>query len=221
MTLRTALSIICAMIASRLTAQSFQQPKEWEFNVEAGLDFKPRYAELATDAGRYVIARNARQRSPSPFVALSATRRIPGLRAFYGVRADANYSQLTLDNSDYEGENSTATLMATYRAFGFDMQGDCDCPTWGDDSWLKKAFFFELGLGGGYQQLRSNQASIPDDSKFGGAYLLRLGVSHRLNKQVDVYLAAGAQGVITSRSAFRTFDVGARPALGLTYRPRP
>lgn len=217
---RVGLVLSLLLTVGALFAQRMRQPKEFEFSVEGGLDFKPQYKELGEDFGRYVIAQNARQRRPSPFVAVSAMRRIPGLRAFYGLRADANYSHLYLKNAEFAGKNSTATLMLTYRAFVFDMQGDCDCPTWGDDSWFKKAFFLEAGLGGGYQQMQSNQVGIEDDSKLGGAYMLRLGVSHRLSKQVDVYLAAGAQGVVVGRGAFRTFDVGGRPALGVTYRPR-
>jgi len=208
-----------SLSAKPVMAQFEQQGAEWEFNLEGGLDVRPAYelAEPLTEP--YVLVESASQRVLAPFVGLSAMRRITGLRALFGVRIDAHAAELTAVENNYLGNAQSATAMLTYRAFFLDLQGDCDCPTWGNDPWLKKALFFEGGVGGSYRQLSSDQQGVEDRSSLGGAYLLRLGVSHRFTRAMDVYAAAGLHGMILENGAFGKHDYAFRPTLGITYRP--
>ena len=225
-----ALLTVLTQVAS---AQSRRAPAEYEFNVEGGIDLRNRYELLYIGAipdQRFVaIFDGAQQRIPAPYVGLSAMRRIPGLRAFYGLRVDGHrgvlYRSSPIDDLPQPGvmierPNITTTAMLNYRAFIFDMQGDCDCPTWGDDSWFKKAFFAELGVGGGYHHVPAQLSNEENLNAFGFAYMVRLGVSHRFTKQLEMYLAAGGHGLIAERGPFRKNDVSLRPTLGFTYRPR-
>ncbi len=203
-----------------VAAQDFRQPREYEFNVEGGLDLRPAYRRDGSDAGPVPLRDGARQATFAPYVGLSAMRRIPGLRAFYGVRVDGHVAPTDNETPASAVDQWTATAMLNYRAFLFDMQGDCDCPTWGNDPWFKKAFFVELGLGGGYQHINTLVSNAQAFSTFGGAYMARLGVSHRFSKRLDVYLAGGLHGIVAEREHFRTNDISLRPTVGLTYRPR-
>ena len=202
------------------SGQDYDAPVDWEINLEGGLDFRREYLEVGQDYPAEVLVRGLRQNVPSAYAGLSAMRRIPGLRALYGLRVDGHLGTLALDGADaYAVEHATASGMVAYRFFPLDLQGDCDCPTWGDDPWLKKALFLEVGLGVGYQRYGSTVARAASRTRWGGAYLARAGLSHRLTRSLDLYAAAGVSGILADNNAFYLNDFGVRPVLGLTWRP--
>lgn len=223
---RIATALACLLLAIGASAQDYRAPVEWELNVEGGVDFRGAYRRNAISVLPFppnVIEDGFRQNTPAAFLGVSAMRRIPNLRAFYGLRLDGMSGELSRERDGgtvLAAEHMLASATLAYRAFPFDLQGDCDCPTWGNDPWLKKALFVELGLGVGVRHYGSERAGVDSQTDWGGAYTARLGVSHRLSKALDVYLAAGAHGIVARDDGFGLHDAGIRPALGLTWRPR-
>ena len=203
-------------------AQNYRAPVEYELHVEGGLDLRRGYDDGAIyvmPPPPYVVSDGERQ-APAPYAAASVMQRIPGLRAFYGLRFEGHRGVITHERTEgNEARHTTLAAMAAYRAFFADIDGDCDCPTWGNDPWLKKAVFFEVGLGAGWQRLSDVAPAALADSRYAVAYLARIGLSHRLTRAVDVYAAAGLHGLLGGSIGFRANHLGLRPALGLTWRP--
>ena len=210
---------ICLCLATAATAQGLPRnvPVAYEWNFEGGIAWRPDYTvDLPLSD---IIQQDVLPLRLGPAAAISVMRRIDGLRALYGLRAE--YGTHDLLGIGFLGTRHDAALLLNYRAFIFDMDGDCDCPTWGRDNWLKRAFFVELGLGGGF---RRYTLSSPDDlyieeNEFGLGYLARFGVSHRFRKTLDAFFAAGAHGAFARNSGLGVHQLQWRPALGITWRP--
>ena len=189
--------------------------QEWEVGLEGGLDFRSGYEDDGETVGS-VPASGTEQSTPAPSAAVAFHLRIPNLRAYYGLRLEGHLADTEGPLGD--GATYTAAALLDYKAFLFDMEGDCDCPRWDKTNFLKKAFFVEFGLG--YARQSFSRDGAGEQSRGGVAYLARLGLSLRLRKQLDVFLAGGAHGLIGEEWATGRHDVGVRPALGLTWRPR-
>ena len=201
-------------------AQNYRAPVEWEINVEGGVDVLRReYAEIGSDFGPDVLVNGARQ-GTGVFFGASVMRRLAGLRALWGLRLDAHAGEIAHEElRDYRVEHRTATATLAYRFFPLDLHGDCDCPSWGSDPWVKKALFLEAGLGVGLQRYGATAPGTGDRTRIGAAYTARLGLSHRLTRAFDVYAAGGLHGVFADNEAFGLNDFAVRPTLGLTWRP--
>ena len=222
MTRRYYLAAVALVMGGWVGAQNGGVPVEWELNVEGGLDLRAAYRELTGSASRGTpdaLVDGARQ-GVGYYAGASAMRRLAGLRALWGLRLDGHAGAI-----DYPGENTlgargrSATVTLAYRFFPLDLHGDCDCPTWGSDPWLRKALFLEAGAGLGYQRYAPEATTREARDRFGAAYAARVGVSHRLRKAFDVYAAAGLHGIIGDNAGFRRHDLALRPTLGLTWRP--
>ncbi len=190
-----------------------------QVNYEAGTDWRNSYAE-----------------SPAFAQAISGMLRISDMRAYYGLRlAEASESRFRGRSVAGTSRLTAVTALATYKSFPFDLEGDCNCPTWGKEGWLQKHLFVEIGAGGALVQRRETSAgdppvtlSVTDERKFGAGYLLRSGLSVKLVKQFEVYLAASAAGVLhrefseagNSTTPNLIHDIGLQGTLGLTYRWR-
>ena len=223
MSLRHLLTIGAAIVTlGWVGAQDYRAPVEFELHLEGGLDLRRGYddgVDHVMPPPPYVISDGDRQ-APAPYAAASAMRRISGLRAFYGLRIEGHRGVIARERTeDSEARHATISAMIAYRAFFADIDGDCDCPTWGNDPWLKKAVFFEVGLGAGWQRFSDIAPAALADGRYALAYLARIGLSHRLTRAVDVYAAAGLHGLLGESIGFRVNHLGLRPALGLTWRP--
>lgn len=163
----------------------------------------------------------------SPAVALSAYLQVSDLRSYYGLYLSAHRGELDVDefgeDTDVSLTTSAATqdawaAMAGWRAFVFDLEGDCDCPTWGDENWLQKAFFVELAAGYGRQGLSFDEGDGPAVRRGGLAYLTRVGLAHRLTKSVDAMAAFGLHAHLGPDSGYGSHHAAARVNAGLSYR---
>lgn len=215
------------MLCTPALAQDYRVPVDWELGLECGLDLRRVYDDNEDNVApsTSLLRDGLRQNLLSPFLAVSAMRRIAGLRALWGLRIEGHVGSIAMswDDTDYEVDHRTANVMLAYRFFPLDLQGDCDCPTWGSDPWLKKALFLEAGFGLGYQVYTSASPAseaAPDRSSWGLGYAARVGVSHRVSKAVDVFAALGIHGIAARENGTHGDAAALRPALGLTYRPR-
>ena len=221
MLLRGLLLACLGLVLTEVAAQDKRTPVQWELNADGGVDLRPGYTIPAEGNALFRGGDDISPDNPAGYGGISAMRRIPGLRALYGLRIEGHAGKLIRSESPFEVSHKTASALVNYRAFVFDMQGDCDCPTWGNDPWFKKAFFVEFGLGVGFRELFDLNPNIDISAQqmFGAAYMARLGLSHRFSKALDVYLAGGLHGLVSGDDAYRANDYALRPALGLTFRP--
>lgn len=158
--------------------------------------------------------------------AVSGYLQVSDLRSYYGLmlaaHSGATESEFgepgTGPQSASGGTQWQASAMAGWRAFPFDLEGDCECPTWKEENWLRKAFFVEAALGFGRQGWNSNDPAVSPQRRNGVAYLARVGLSHRLARSVDVFGAVGLHGLIGEDGAFGRHQAAARPTLGIAYR---
>lgn len=199
-------------------------PDEWEVNLEGANDFRQGLELLDPRDQNGFFPNYIKQPSFSPSVGLSYMRRITNLRAYYGLRLEGHYSEwqgFTIDaftSTPVDGDTYTAAALLAYKAFLFDMEGDCNCPRWDKTNFFKKAFFVEFG--GGYGRQSFGRDDLDERLDRGGfAYMARLGLAIRLKKQIDVYLAGGAHGLFAKELAIGSHSVAVRPALGVTWRP--
>ncbi|MFK8054995.1 MAG: hypothetical protein AB8F78_02645 [Saprospiraceae bacterium] len=215
------LLLIACPVLAQAQGMGPTAPDEWEVSIEGGNDFRSAFARVATDRPTIILVENSEQASFSPSFGVSYMRRITNLRAYYGVRIEGHVT--TWEGSEsivetIEGDTYTASALIAYKAFLFDMEGDCNCPRWDKTNFFKKAFFVEFGAGGGRQSFgrKEMEGRI---LRTGFAYMARAGFAIRLKKQIDVTLAGGAHGLFASNMLFGKHDVAVRPALGVTWRP--
>lgn len=203
------LTVLLMLSASTLLAQAL--------SLEGGVDaFRQNFTPTGT--GRSAEA------ELGPSAAISAYLQVPALRSYYGLllMVHTGGSRLAGDESDPSGEDGTqATLaaMAGWRAFPLDLEGDCDCPTWREENWLRKALFVELGLGYGRQTAAVAIPGLSSEARSGAAYLARVGLAHRLSGAFDVFGAIGAHGIIGGDVGYGVHHGAARGSLGVIYRP--
>ena len=210
------LSLVFSLSAKHVLGQFQAAPQEYEINVEGGADFRGfrKLGELQQAIETPPASWN--QSSFSPSAAFSFYLRIPNLRAYYGPRLEGHFTNW--DSGAKEGTAYSAAALFGYRAFLFDMEGDCDCPRWDKTNFFKKAFFLEFAAGYGRQSI-SADGDEATYSRGGAAYLARLGFAVRLKKQIDVYLAGGGHGLIAADQGYGRHELAVRPSLGLTWRP--
>lgn len=158
-------------------------------------------------------------------VGASALLQISDLRAYYGLRAEVGGERG--QPRGYFARPEYASVILAYKAFPFDLEGDCNCPTWGRESWFEKHFFVEAGLG--YARVRT-YVDGKSSMRGGLAYLGRAGLSVRASGPLEVYLAGSLHGYVhrdrPPSPTFPTpelpdetvFRIGLQPILGLTYR---
>jgi len=212
----TLLFCLLSLTAKQVQAQFQAAPQEWELNAEGGLDFRG----FSPVEGSLVSPENPvslwYQGTLNPVAAISYYRRITNLRAYYGLRGEGHYA--AWDDQVSTGSAYTAAALIAYKAFIFDMEGDCDCPRWDKSNFLQKAFFVEFGAGYGRQAINFDSGD-EGVARGGAAYLARFGFAVRLKKQIDVYLAGGGHGIIAKEWADTRHEIAIRPALGITWRP--
>lgn len=217
-------SALCVAFAKTAPAQFQAAPTEWVIGLEGGLDLRGKAYRTEPTVTDPLPAEATRQTFPAPYTAASAALRIPNLRAYYGLRLEGHLADWTaaapVPGVGAAGESYTAAALLTYRAFLFDMDGDCDCPTWGKDRVLQRAFFVDVGLGYARQAYRSAGEPGVEAVRQGAGYAARMGLELRAGNRLGVFLAAGAHGVLGTRLASGRHSVALRPALGLTYRGR-
>ena len=210
-------SVLLGLSAKPVHAQRGAAKQEYELSLEGAADFRG-FGDVADlEAPGAIPAAAWHQAEFAPAAAVSAYLRIPNLRAYYGLRLEGHYA--SWDDARREGSTYTAAALIGYKAFLFDMEGDCDCPRWVKSNFFKKAFFVEFGAGYGRDGFSTDGEPAVDDARGGGAYLARLGLAVRLKKQLDVYVAGGGHGFIAADRGFGSHQLAVRPALGVTWRP--
>lgn len=217
------LMVACPVLAK---AQGMGQtaPDEWEVNIEGSNDFRQGFELLDPSDQTGFFPNDVQQTAFAPSVGLSYMRRITNLRAYYGLRLEGHYSEwqgMTTDaftSTPVDGDTYTAAALVAYKAFLFDMEGDCDCPRWDKTNFFKKAFFVEFGAGYGRQSFGREDMNERID-RAGVAYMARVGLAIRMKKQWDIYLAGGAHGLFAKEWSIGSHTVAVRPALGVTWRP--
>jgi len=196
-------------------------PVEWEVNIEGANDFRSRFDVIVTDLPSLNPVPGSQQKAFAPSVGLSYMRRITNLRGYYGLRLEGHFSEWEIPMGivpTETGDTYTASALLAYKAFLFDMEGDCDCPRWDKTNFFKKAFFVEFG--GGYGRQSFGREDIDERlDRAGVAYMARVGLAIRMKKQWDIYLAGGAHGLFAKELAIGKHSVAVRPALGMTWRP--
>ena len=203
--------------------QLVADPAEFRIDIESGLYIGPQPYMLNSETA--LAGRGPDLQVTRPYLALAVSRRIAGLRAYWGLRLDGTlpYQYERRDEALLSDENANAlnaAALLTYKAFLFDMEGDCDCPRWGRDSWFKRASFVEFGAGYGLQHYSSIGEGDPD-LLHGFAYLARFGWSHRFSRKLDAWLALGLHGFIGPElEESGRHEVSYRPAIGINYRFR-
>ncbi len=214
--LSLSLVLIFSLSAKPISAQLQAAPQEWELNLETGTELRNNYYTINSELADGAPEDDTAQDLYAPTGAVSVLLRIPNLRAYYGLRLDGVYA--TYGEAESAGRTYTGKALVAYKAFLFDMEGDCDCPNWKKSNFFKKAFFVEFGLGYGRQGYQPEDADSWT-TRNGAGYMARLGLALRLKKQLDVYVAAGPEGVIGQQLSTGRHSIALRPALGLTWRP--
>ena len=159
--------------------------------------------------------------------AVSGYLQVSDLRSYYGLMLTAHRGATASEFGDSGGGTRSpsggtqwqASSMAGWRAFPFDLEGDCECPTWKERDWLRKAFFTEVALGYGRQGWDPANPVLPPERRHGVAYLARVGLSHRLARSLDIFGAVGLHGLVGADGPFGRHQAAARPTLGVAYRP--
>ena len=196
-------------------------PAEWEVNIEGANDFRGAFERVVNDLPSLYPVENSEQTTFAPSIGLSYMRRITNLRGYYGIRVEGHYSAWEGTEAfapTTTGDTYTASALLAYKAFLFDMEGDCDCPRWDKSNFFKKAFFVEFGAGYGRQSFGRDDMDERVD-RAGVAYMARVGLAIRMKKQWDIFLAGGAHGLFAKELFIGTHSVAIRPALGFTWRP--
>ena len=175
-------------------------------SVEGGVDaFRQNLYSGPTSAAR------VEDPLPAASAGLAAYLQVSDLRSYYGAYLTAHRGATRLVNPAFDlgrapdvenGRQSLYAAMFGWRAFILDLEGDCDCPTWGEENWLQRALFVEVAIGPGLQRWEALGSKRFEVDRWGGAYLARLGLSHRLAKSLDVYAALGAFGLIGPAEEF-------------------
>lgn len=214
------LIVSCPVLAK---AQGMGQtaPDEWEVNIEGANDFRGAYETINENLPIGNPVAGSEQTTFAPSAGLSYMRRITNLRGYYGIRLEGHFAEWEGTEAfapTTTGNTYTASALLAYKAFIFDMEGDCDCPRWDKSNFFKKAFFIEFGAGYGRQSF-SREDSEESLDRGGVAYMARIGMAIRMKKQWDLYLAGGAHGLFASELSIGKHDVAIRPALGFTWRP--
>jgi hypothetical protein len=215
------LLIVALPVLAKAQGMGKKAPDEWEINVEGANDFRGAFDRTVMDLPSVVPVEGSEQSTFAPSIGISYMRRITNLRAYYGLRIEGYYADWDGTVDAFEnatGDTYTAAALINYKAFLFDMEGDCDCPRWDKTNFFKKAFFVEFGAGYGRQSFSRDDFDESID-RSGVAYMARVGIAVRLKKQWDVYLAGGAHGLIASELFLGRHEVAVRPALGVTWRP--
>ena len=215
--LACVLAALLALVGSTASAQLGGERASIELGAEAGVLLR---ADRVIDGlAAEVLPAGELRVDPAVEVSLVYLRRISGLRALYGLRAEVASGEAALGLA--RGHVRQAGLMLDYRAFMLDMDGDCDCPTWGRDNWFKRAFFVEVALGASIQSTVLDEGEIRHEAtRIGPAYLARVGVSHRLTRAWDLYLAGGVEGLFARDIGYGVHEIGVRPTVGVSWRPR-
>ena len=196
-------------------------PTEWEVNAEVAYDFRGPFTTINENLPAEIPVADGTQNTLSPAIGLSYMRRVTNLRAYYGLRLEghsADWEGTEDFGAAVSGSTYSAAALVTYKAFIFDMEGDCDCPRWEKSNFFKKAFFIDFGAGYGRQGW-SRDGSDDRADRGGIAYMARLGLAVRMKKQWDLFLAGGAHGLIGEELFLGRHDIAVRPALGFTWRP--
>jgi len=212
--------VVCPVLA-KAQGMGPTAPVEWEVNIEGANDFRSPFDVIAGELPSINPVGGSQQSTFAPSIGLSYMRRITNLRGYYGVRLEGHFSEWDVPMGivpTERGDTYTASALLAYKAFLFDMEGDCDCPRWDKSNFFKKAFFVEFGAGYGRQSFGREDMNERVD-RGGVAYMARVGIAVRMKKQWDIYVAGGAHGLFAKELAIGSHDVAVRPALGVTWRP--
>ena len=160
----------------------------------------------------------------APSVTLSGYLQVPALRSYYGLLATGHAGHAEPPPDAAEGSTSRATQTTVagllgWRGFVLDLQGDCDCPTWREEKWLRKALFVEAGLGYGRQTFDAEGGGLASTARSGVAYFTRVGLAHRVHSAVDLLAAVGYQGILGRDVGYGVHHGAARPTVGVVWRP--
>ena len=208
--MRTALLASLLLIAGAHAAAQ-------ALSVEGGVDALRQ--NFITDGGEVIGDAEL-----GPSVAVSGYVQVPALRSYYGLLLAGHSGRAALrpDEGSRPGEDvsqTTLTAMAGWRGFPFDLEGDCDCPTWREENWFRKAFFLEAGLGYGRQTFADESGTLSEASRSGAAYFARAGLAHRLGASLDLFAGLGYQGIVGRDVGYGVHHGAARPSIGFIWRP--
>lgn len=146
---------------------------------------------------------------------LAYMRRIPDVRTYWGPKLEANYHQW--NSSIEKGDVISGALSLNMRSFIFDLEGDCDCPTWKKEPFLKKAFFAEIGLGFA-SQLFNNANSSNTNLRYGVFTNIGIGIDQKISKKLSVYGLFKFISIFSSKKVLNHQTHYLRPEIGISYK---
>lgn len=210
------LALRCLVISVSLYVASTAQAQV--ISLEGGVDaFRQNFETV--DQGVSFASR------VGPTAAVSVYLQVSDLRSYYGLyltghtgNSEPKFVDSDVIAPDNPSQSQWATMLG-WRAFLFDLEGDCDCPSWKEENWLRKATFFELALGYGQQSWEVPDAVVDGGRTRGGAaYLARVGLAHRLTQTVDAFAAIGFHGLVGEEVGYGNHHAAARATVGISYR---
>ena len=93
-----------------------------------------------------------------------------------------NLSSVDMQGQPYNFEKQSYYLTFNTQIYTLDIDGDCNCPTWGKDgSFIQKGFFVGINPGIGYHKLDVIDKEIAAGSKSVNKIAFRMGVSTGLD----------------------------------------